>query len=181
MRCSHAADASLAPTETPRHCAAAVTPSAECPGPSKISAPPRPNRCSWLVSPNGSLCGACQLGACANAWVASLSGERRRSRAMPMLSMKTKKPMKPMLEIVEITDDAGLSSPNQPASAPTSKPSHPIHRGSARVVRMATAYSGTTTPKPRKLLPAALVTRAMAAKVSAVAANVACPAGSAAM
>ena len=35
-----------------------------------------------------------------------------------MLSMKTKKPMKPMLEILEITDDAGLSSPNQPASAP---------------------------------------------------------------
>jgi hypothetical protein len=91
-----------------------------------------------------------------------------------MLSMKTKKPMNPMLEIVEITDDAGLSSPNQPASAPTSRPSHPIHRGSARVVRMATAYSGTTTPKPRKL-PAALVTRAMAAKVSAVAASVACP------
>jgi hypothetical protein len=75
-----------------------------------------------------------------------------------MLSMKTKKPMKPMLEILAITDDAGLSSPNQPANAPTSKPSHPIHRGNARVVRMATAYSGTTTPKPRKL-PAALVTR----------------------
>jgi hypothetical protein len=56
---------------------------------------------------------------------------------MPMLSMKTKKPMKPMLEILAITDDAGLSSPNHPASAPTSKPSHPIHRGSARVVRMA--------------------------------------------
>ena len=37
---------------------------------------------------------------------------------MPMLSMKTKKPMKPMLEILEITDDAGLSSPNHPASAP---------------------------------------------------------------
>jgi hypothetical protein len=99
---------------------------------------------------------------------------------MPMLSMKTKKPMKPMLEIAAITDDAGLSSPNHPASAPTSRPSHPIHRGNARVVRMATAYSGTTTPKPRKL-PAALVTRAMAAKVSAVAASVACPAGSAAM
>jgi hypothetical protein len=112
-----------------------------------------------------------QLGACADAWVASSICERRRSRAMPM---KTKKPMNPMLEIVEITDDAGLSSPNQPASVPTSRPSHPIHRGSARVVRMATAYSGTTTPKPRKL-PAALVTRAMAAKVSAVAANVACP------
>ena len=42
---------------------------------------------------------------------------------MPMLSMKTKKPMKPMLEILAITDDAGLSSPNQPASVPTSKPS----------------------------------------------------------
>jgi len=90
---------------------------------------------------------------------------------MPMLSMKTKKPM---LEILAITEDAGLSSPNRPSSAPTSRPSHPIHRGSARVVRMATAYSGTTTPKPRKL-PAALVTRAMAAKVSAVAASVACP------
>ena len=36
-----------------------------------------------------------------------------------MLNMKTKKPMKPMLEILEITDDAGLSSPGQPASAPT--------------------------------------------------------------
>jgi hypothetical protein len=55
---------------------------------------------------------------------------------MPMLSMKTKKPMKPMLAIPEITDEAGLSSPNQPASAPTSRPNHPIHRGSARVVRM---------------------------------------------
>jgi hypothetical protein len=41
---------------------AALTPSAECLGASKISAPPRPNRCSWLVSPSGSLCGACQLG-----------------------------------------------------------------------------------------------------------------------
>ena len=90
-----------------------------------------------------------------------------------MLSMKAKKPMKPMLEILAITDDAGLSKPNHPASAPTRRPSHPIHRGSVRVVRMATAYSGTTTPKPRKL-PAALVTRATAANVSAVAASVAC-------
>jgi hypothetical protein len=65
-----------------------------------------------------------------------------------MLSMKTKKPMNQMLEIPEITDDGGLSSPNHPASARTSKPSHPIHRGSARVVRMATAYSGTTTRPP---------------------------------
>jgi hypothetical protein len=54
-----------------------------------------------------------------------------------MLNMKTKKPTKPMLEIPEITDDAGLNSPNHPASTPTSRPSHPIHRGSARVVRMA--------------------------------------------
>src|SRR5215213_11560308 len=92
----------------------------------------------------------------------------------PLLSMKTKKPMKPMLEIVEITDDAGLA--DHPASAPTSRPSHPIHRGNARVVRIATAYSGTTTPQPRKL-PAALVTRAVAAKVSAAAASVACSAG----
>jgi hypothetical protein len=38
---------------------------------------------------------------------------------MPMLSMKTKKPMKPMLEILAITDEAGLSSPNHPASTPT--------------------------------------------------------------
>ena len=53
---------------------------------------------------------------------------------MPMLSMNTKKPMKPMLEIPAITEDAGLSSPNHPARAPTSKPSHPIHRGSVRVV-----------------------------------------------
>ena len=89
---------------------------------------------------------------------------------MPMVSMKTKKPTKPMLEILAIADDAGLSSPNHPASAPTSRPSHPIHRGNACVVRMATAYSGTTTPKLRKL-PAALVTRAAAAKVSAVAAR----------
>jgi hypothetical protein len=37
---------------------------------------------------------------------------------MPMLSRKTKKPMKPMLAMLEITDDAGLSSPNHPASAP---------------------------------------------------------------
>jgi hypothetical protein len=42
--------------------------------------------------------------------------------------------------IAEITDDAGLSSPNQPASAPTSRPSHPIHRGRTRVVGMATAF-----------------------------------------
>ena len=88
--------------------------------------------------------------------------------------------MKPMLETAEITDDAGLSSPNQPASAPTSRPSHPIHRGSTRVVRMATAYSGTTTPQPRKF-QAALITRAIAAKVSAVTASVACPARSASM
>ncbi len=60
---------------------------------------------------------------------------------MPMLSMKPKKPIKPMLEIPEITDDAGLSSPNHPASAPTSRPSQPIHRSNARVVRMATAHS----------------------------------------
>ena len=33
--------------------------------------------------------------------------ERRRSRAMPMLSMKTKKPRKPMLETPAITEDAG--------------------------------------------------------------------------
>jgi hypothetical protein len=58
---------------------------------------------------------------------------------MPMLSMKTKKPM---LEMLAITDDGRLSDPNHPASAPTSSPSHPIHSGSARVVRMATAYSG---------------------------------------
>jgi hypothetical protein len=91
---------------------------------------------------------------------------------MPMLSMKTKKPMKPMLAMLAITDDAGPRSPNHPASAPTSRPSHPIHRGNTRVVRMATEYSGTTMPKPRKL-PAALETRAMAAKVSAVAPRVA--------
>jgi hypothetical protein len=62
--------------------------------------------------------------------------ERRRNMAMPMLNMKTKKPMKPMLETAETTEDAGLSSPCHPASAPTSRPSHPIHRGSTRVVRM---------------------------------------------
>jgi hypothetical protein len=118
-----------------------------------------------------------QVGGCDDAWLASSTLERRRSSAIPMLNMKTKKPMKPMLEILEITDDAGLSSPSQPASAPTSRPSQPIHRGSTRVVRMATAYSGTTTPQPRKL-PAALLTRAMAAKVSAVAPSVAFPPGS---
>ena len=57
MRCGHAADASLAPTETPDIVLRPLTPSAECPGASKISAPPPPNRCSWLVSPSGSLCG----------------------------------------------------------------------------------------------------------------------------
>jgi hypothetical protein len=77
-----------------------------------------------------------------------------------------------------VRDRRRSSSPNQPASAATSRPSYPIYRGSARVVRMATAYSGTPTPKSRKL-SAALITRAMAAKVSAVAANVACPARSA--
>jgi hypothetical protein len=161
VRCGHAADASLAPTETPDIVLLLpLTPSAECLGASKR-----------VYAAFG------QLGACADAWVTSSTFERRRSRAMPILSMKTKKPMKPMLEMLAITDEAGLSSPNQPASAPTSRPSHPIHRGSARVVRMATAYSVTTTPKPRKL-PAVLVTRAMAAKVSAVAASVACPPGS---
>ena len=74
-----------------------------------------------------------------------------------MLNMKMKKPMKPTVEIPEMTDDAGLSSPNHPARTPTSRPSQPIHRGSARVVRMATAYSGMTTPQPTKF-PAALVT-----------------------
>ena len=54
---------------------------------------------------------------------------------MPMLSMKTKKPMKPMLEMLEITVEAGLSSPNHPASEPTSRPSHSIYRGGARVQR----------------------------------------------
>ena len=61
--------------------------------------------------PKRSLCGACQLGACADAWVTPSTFERRRSRAMPMLSMKTKKPMKPMVVIAEMIDDAGLSSP----------------------------------------------------------------------
>jgi hypothetical protein len=73
---------------------------------------------------------------------------------MSMLSLKNEKAMKPMLEIADITEDAGLSRPNQPASAPTSRPNHPSQRGSARLVRMATAYCGTTTPQPRKL-PAA--------------------------
>jgi hypothetical protein len=50
---------------------------------------------------------------------------------MHMLNMKTKKPTKPMLEIPEITDDAGLNSPDHSASTPTSRASHPIHRGSA--------------------------------------------------
>ena len=72
-------------------------------------------------------------------------------------------------------DLAGLTSR---ASRPTSRPNHPIHRGSARVLRMAAPYIGTTTPQPRKL-PAALVTRAVAANVSATAASVACPPGSA--
>jgi hypothetical protein len=56
------------------------------------------------------MCGLGQFGACADAWVVLSTFERRRSRAMPMLSMKTKKPRKPMLEIPEITDDLmGLS------------------------------------------------------------------------
>jgi hypothetical protein len=91
MRCGHAADASLAPTETPDIVLLLpLTPSAECLGASK--------RVYAAFD---------QLGACADAWVTSSTFERRRSRAMPILSMKTKKPMKPMLEIVEITDDAG--------------------------------------------------------------------------
>ena len=103
------------------------------------------------VSSSGSLCGGWSARSCADVWVESSSFERRRSSAMPMLSMKTKKPMKPMFAIVAITDDAGLSSPSHPANPPTSRPSHPIHRCSTRVVRMATAYRGTTTPKLRKL------------------------------
>jgi hypothetical protein len=99
---------------------------------------------------------------------------------MPKLSMNTTKLMNPIVEIPAITDDAGLSSPNKPVSTPSSNPSQPIQRGSARVIRTATVYSGTTTPQPRNL-PTALVTRARAAKVSAVAASVACPAESAAM
>jgi hypothetical protein len=88
--------------------------------------------------------------------------------------------MNPMLERPEITDDAGLSSLNHPASNPTSRPNQPIHRGNARVVRIATAYSGTTTPQPKKI--AGSVGHQVAAKVSAVAAaSAACPAGSAAI
>lgn len=71
---------------------------------------------------------------------------RRRSRADAHAEHETKKPM---LEILAITDDAGLSSPNQPARP--RRAGLAIRSGSARVVRMATAYSGTTTPKPRKL------------------------------
>jgi hypothetical protein len=37
MRCGHAADASLAPTETPPTLCCGTNPSAECPGASKIS------------------------------------------------------------------------------------------------------------------------------------------------
>ena len=72
-----------------------------------------------------------------------------------MPSMKTKKPMKPMSEMSISPTMPRLSSANH---HPRSWPSQPIHRGSARVVSMATADSGTTTPRPRKL-PAALVTR----------------------
>jgi hypothetical protein len=121
-----------------------------------------------------------EVSPCADAGIASSTFDRRRSRAMPKLSMNTTKLMNPIVEIPAITDDAGLSSPNKPVSTPSSKPSQPIQRGSARVIRTATVYSGTTTPQPRNL-PTALVTRARAAKVSAVAASVACPAGSAAM
>ena len=104
-----------------------------------------------------------QLGACADAWVAPSTGERRRRRAMPTLSMNTKKPMKPMLEILAITDDAGLTSPTPASERPDeqTKPSDPRQQ---RVLRVATAYRGTTTPKARKL-PAALATTALAAKV----------------
>ncbi len=94
---------------------------------------------------------------------------------MPMLNMKTKKPTKPMLEIPEITDDARLNSPDH-QRAPRRAGQAIRSTAAARVVRMATAYSGMTTPKPRKL-PAALATRAMAAKVSAVVTSVACPPG----
>jgi hypothetical protein len=86
MRCGHAADANLATTQTPTLCC--------CPEPAPSVWEPR----------RGSMVAFGQLGACADAWVNSWTCERRRSRAMPMLSMKTKKPM---LEIVEITDDAG--------------------------------------------------------------------------
>ena len=58
---------------------------------------------------------------------------------MSMLSMKTKKPI---LEIPESTEDAGLSSPNQPASSPTSRLSHPIHRGSAEPANALTPSVG---------------------------------------
>src|SRR5215213_7188319 len=66
MRCGHAADASLAPTE-PRQCAAAaVTSSAECPGSKRAYA------------------AFGQLGACPDTWVTPSTLMRRRSRAMPI-------------------------------------------------------------------------------------------------
>jgi hypothetical protein len=140
MRPSHAADANLAPTNPPTLCCG-TDPQHRVPGSFEDFGATAPKSVQLAGQPKRSLCGACQVGVCADTWVTPSSCERRRSRAMPMLSMKTKKPM---LKILAITDDAGLSSPNQPASAPTSSPSHPIQRGSARVVRMATAYSGTT-------------------------------------
>ena len=62
---------------------------------------------------------------------------------MPMLSMKT---TKPMLDMPEMIDDAGLSSPNPPAS----RPSQPIQRG-ARGQQGGHRVQRTTTPHSRPL------------------------------
>jgi hypothetical protein len=76
MRCGHDADANLARTETPTLCCCTDL-QRRVPGSLKEGR-----------------CGLCQL--CLDAWLTSSTFERRRSRAMPMLNMKTKKPMKPI-------------------------------------------------------------------------------------
>lgn len=73
---------------------------------------------------------------------------RRRRMAIPMLAMKTKKPMNPIELTPSITSDNGPRSPSQPAKTATTMPSHPIHRGTTVVLRIAIAYSGTATPHP---------------------------------
>jgi hypothetical protein len=77
--------------------------------------------------------------------------------AAAMLSIKTKKAMKPMLEMLAITDEAGAEQPQPTGERPDeqAKPSDPSRQRPRG--QDGTAYSGTTTPQPRKL-PAALVT-----------------------
>jgi hypothetical protein len=66
-----------------------------------------------------------------------------------MLAIHTKKATKPMNVRPSMMLDAGPNTPSQPAKNAVTKPSQPIHLGTARVLSAAQAYIGTTTPQSR--------------------------------